>query len=286
MGASLSLDIHPTALKDLANAQPWMVEAGLLPDRWLSEDTRSVVATAKGEVIAAAMMSLSQMHDSHYDIMVSAAPGTSIDDQVELVRHLGSLRAKDIPGTAGGLVGSSVLEVMNLVGARTIQMVPPQSVDVSHRIALRDGGSTVRADGVSVEDLRGALTSMYLWTHEEWAPVRAENTSLIASEMGFPEDVDLESSSVSLDGEGIVQAVAVVFTDSSPQIVVAETISRNCSDGERHVEACLRRTLDAVAAKGATTVQFDGHITDPHLFPNWIKLDPSGEWFRIVSLFE
>lgn len=67
-------------------------------------------------------------------------------------------------------------------------------------------------------------------------------------------------------------------------MLCGETTVRDTAGGERLVESCLRRTLDVLAQRGVETVEMDGHVSDPHWFPAWIRLDPTGRWFRLVEI--
>lgn len=98
------------------------------------------------------------------------------------------------------------------------------------------------------------------------------------------DDVDRDATSVALDGDGTVRAIAMVYDDTVPPVLTAESTDPADPEGERLVEGCLRAALDALAARGVTQVEFDGHVSDPHFFPNWIKLDPAGRWFRLVEI--
>ena len=69
-----------------------------------------------------------------------------------------------------------------------------------------------------------------------------------------------------------MRALAAVYRDEDPPVVCAETTAPDVRDGERLVEGCLCFALDALAAQGVDEVRFDGHVTDPHFLPNWVKL--------------
>ena len=46
----------------------------------------------------------------------------------------------------------------------------------------------------------------------------------------------------------------------------------------------IRRSLDVLAERGIEAVEFDGHVSDPHLLPVWTRLEPSGRWFHLVEV--
>jgi len=85
-----------------------------------------------------------------------------------------------------------------------------------------------------------------------------------------------------VDGE--IVALALVYHDSTPSCLTAETTRRETADGERLIEACVRRSLDVLAARGVEWVTFDGHVSDPHFLPVWARLSPRGRWFRLVEI--
>lgn len=131
------------------------------------------------------------------------------------------------------------------------------------------------------EDVLDANAAVYAWTHADWSPV-ARDFAAALSEV-LEDDVDREASSAAIvDGE--IVALALVYRDSIPPILTTETTMRHTSDGERLIEACVRRSLDVLADGGVDLVTFDGHVSDPHVLPVWVRLAPGGRWFRLVEI--
>lgn len=128
---------------------------------------------------------------------------------------------------------------------------------------------------------RGYGTATYAWTHAEWSPVASDFATALSEDL--EDELDLEASSAAIV-DGDIVALSLVYRDSTPPILTAETTSRAASDGERLVEANVRRSLDVLAGRSIDLVTFDGHVTDPHFLPVWAWLAPAGRWFRLVEI--
>lgn len=164
--------------------------------------------------------------------------------------------------------------------------MPPSRVLAEHRIALRECSNVVTGSDILWEDLLAANAATYEWTHASWSPVSPHFGEALNEDLG--EEMDLDSTSIALDQDGRIRAMAMAlalaYRDSDPPIVTAETVRADDPDGERLVEGAVRRTLDVLADRGILEVEFDGHVTDPHLMPVWAKLAPTGRWFRLVEI--
>ncbi|MFT3943210.1 MAG: hypothetical protein QM705_05215 [Ancrocorticia sp.] len=276
--------IRPVTETDTYGRDRSMLGPGLFPDRMHSPNSRAMLLEINGACVAVGTMRLPRLHDSHYEIRIASLPGEESSAAVRLLTHLMSLRELDRPVMARGLMSSRQLTTMDAAGAHTIQMVPPTSVNTRQRHMLRRDPDVVAASAVDVHALEAALMRMYLWTHDDWARVSDENISLIPTTLGFPAAVDMEASSVVVCEYDGIRALTLVFTDSEVPFLIAETTRRDSYQGERLIEGCVRRSLDILAAQGVHEVEFDGHASDTHFFPNWMKLSPTGQWFRIVEL--
>jgi len=199
-----------------------------------------------------------------------------------MLAHLATLRARDIPFMTRGYVDDERLAFAFHWGARTIQVVPPARVSTSRRRVLRPYPAVISAAQVPFAQVLAAHADMYEWIHASWSPVAPGFAAAVNS--GLDDDLDLEASSVALAGDGTVRALAAVYCDVDPLVVCAETTRAQVRGGERLVEGCLRFALDALAARGVDEVELDGHVTDPHLLPNWARLAPSGPWFLLVEI--
>lgn len=255
----------------------------LAQDRWRGEETRSAVALEDGEIIAAGAIWLSRVHDDRFWLEVVVHPrhrrrgvGSAV------VRHLASLRCRTLPFAARGYVGDDSLRFADALGATTTQLVPPVRVDLEMRDALRSDPRVQPLAGVDRARVEAAHARMYRWTHESWSPVREGFAAAVNEDLW--DEVDVDASSLAVDGAGGILALSLAFLDSDPALIVAETTSRAPQDGELLVEGCVRRTLERLADRGHARVDFDGHVSDPHFLPTLARLQPVGRWFRLVEI--
>lgn len=277
------MNIEPLSAEDIRSAPAWVEQRSVREDQWNGPDSRALAAWQNGELAAIALMWLPELHDSHYEIRLILCP-SAMSAAKRLVEHLLALRSQPRPALTRGFITAEDTLVFDDLGGRTVQMVPPSQVSVQKREVLRPLPLVRSATSVSFDALSTAINSMYVWTHEDWAPVSSSHLDQPALSLGFPDEVDMEASSVAVGDEGEVNALALVFPDVDGPILIAETASKDAAGGERLVEGCLRRSLDVLAEQGIEIVEFDGHISDRHFFPNWMKVEPKGTWFRLVEL--
>ncbi len=206
--------------------------------------------------------------------------------QASTADYLMTRRGSDLPVTASGYQSSDLLRLLNSVGTKTIQEVPPSVVQTQSSRSLVSHHCAVSAREASFEALRDATTLFYLWTHESWAPVGKAEEALVCRSLGLPDEVDLDLSSVVIDESGQVLALALVFPDEEEPVLIAETTRRDTPNGQGLVAACLKRSLELLAEAGIEEVQFDGHVSDPHFYPVWMSLSPRGEKFIIAEVIE
>jgi len=261
---------------------PFLGTVPFRPDRWRDAHTRSAVLEVDGHPVAAGIMWTSRVHGDRYWVTIVVDPASRRRGcGTALFTHLSALRAAPLAFMTRGYVDDDALRFADALGARTIQVVPPADVSSSARTALRPHPAVRSARDVPWEDVLDANAAVYAWTHAAWSPV-ARNFATALSE-GLDDDVDREASSAAVvDGE--IVALALVYGDSTPPILTAETTTRHTADGERLVEACVRRSLDVLGDRGVDLVTFDGHVSDPHFLPVWIRLAPTGRWFRLVEI--
>lgn len=276
--------IRPLVQADLDGGPSWFSEIELRSDGWRDEHTRSLIALVDDVPVAAGLIWTSRVHGDRYRVSVVVDPDQRRQGiGTRLVVELAQLRAEPLLLMSRGFVGTPELAFADALGARTIQVVPPTDVAVAHRDRLREATlETTSGSAVGLEDLGAAWASAYEWSHADWSPTAPDFA--IALLEGFAEDVDLEATSVVLDGGGSVTALCVAFSDGETPVLCGETVAREMPDGERLVESCLRRTLDVLGGRGVTAVEMDGHVSDPHWLPAWIRLAPTGAWFRLVEM--
>ncbi|WP_420111108.1 GNAT family N-acetyltransferase [Pseudactinotalea sp.] len=276
--------VRPLAQADLDAGPFWFSSIELRADGWRDQHTRSLIALDGQVPVGAGLIWTSRVHGARYWVAVVVDPerrrqgiGTA------LVRELARLRAQPLALMTRGFVGSPELAFADALGARTIQVVPPMHVDVARRDALHEATpETVPGSAVGLESLGPAWASAYEWSHAEWSPTAPNFAGALLE--GLEDEVDLEATSIALDGGGSVVALCVAFTDGDVPVLCGETTQRDTLNGEQLVASCLRRTLDVLAERGVNAVEMDGHVSDPHWLPAWIQLEPTGGWFRLVEI--
>ncbi|WP_156253334.1 GNAT family N-acetyltransferase [Pseudactinotalea terrae] len=275
---------EPLTQADLDGGPSWFSEVELRADRWRDEHTRSLVIRDGEKIVAVGSMWTSRVHgDRYWFAVVVDRERRRQGIGRQLVGELARLRPQPLPLMTRGFVGTPELAFADALGARTIQVVPPMEVDVAHRDRLREPTpQTTSGTAVGIEMLGAAWAGAYEWTHEDWSPTAPGFAGPLLE--GLEDEVDLEATSVTLDGAGSVSAMCVAFTDDKTPVLCGETTVRDAPDGERLVESCLRRSLDVMAGRGVGAIQMDGHVSDPHWLPAWIRLAPTGPWFRLLEI--
>ncbi|MDO4916973.1 MAG: GNAT family N-acetyltransferase [Rothia sp. (in: high G+C Gram-positive bacteria)] len=262
----------------------WCSQKELTFDQTRNIDTRSLAVFAEtNEPVALVEWFTPKAHHTHYYLNIEVAPhlrrrgiGTEVFRLASLLRH------QDIPFTCRGYLHSEELAFAYSLGATTKQIVPPDKANMTHKDELRPLPSIRSLKTEEAATFQQAYLSMYEWMHEQWSPVSGVHQQTIQRDALA--DLDYEATSVHYDSSGAIDAfIAVYQMDGSP-ILLGETTSRSAQDGERIIEACLRRSLDVLSERGVLEVGMDGHISDPHWFPNWIKLSPYGEWFQLLEI--
>ena len=261
----------------------WTSPIELRPDRWRDDHTRSAVAVDGRDVVAAGMIWTSRVHGDRYWVDIVVDPTRRREGiGTALFAHLSGLRKDDLAFMTRGYVDEERLAFADALGATTIQVVPPAVIDVAGRVALRPYDAVVPGREVPWSHLLEANAATYEWIHASWSPV-AEGFAEALSE-GLEDDLDLDATSVAVEASGRIRTVAMAYNDVVPPVITAETVARDEPEGERLVEACVRRALDVFAGRGVGEVEFDGHVSDPHFLPVWARLNPRGRWFRLVEI--
>lgn len=262
----------------------WCSQKELAFDQSRDIDTRSLAVSAEtNELVALVEWFAPKAHHTHYYLNIEVAPrlrrrgiGT------EAFRLASSLRHQDIPFTCRGYLHSEELAFAYSLGATTKQIVPPDKANMAHKDELRPLPSIQSLRTEEAAPFQQAYLSMYEWTHEQWFPVSGVHQQTILRDALA--DLDYEATSVHCDSSGAIDAFIAVYQMNGSPILLGETATRSTQDGERIIEACLRRSLDVLSERGVLEVGMDGHISDPHWFPNWIKLSPYGEWFQLLEI--
>lgn len=276
------MQFRPLQLADIERAPSWLREIPLREDLWRDPHTRSAIAHDGDNVVAAGIIWTSRVHGDRYWFEITVAPDLRRRGLGrEMFSLLSRLRATDLPFIARGYVDEARLHFVRSLGGQAIQIVPPALVQPSAGRMLRKHPSVRPASEVEWAALADSNALVYEWTHASWSPVAPDFASALNEDLA--DELDLEASSVAVV-DGSVAAHCMVYRDSVPPIVTAETVSRQTRNGERLVEGCVRRSLDVLASRGVAVAEFDGHVTDPHFLPVWTRLAPEGSWFHLLEV--
>lgn len=283
----MTYSVRPVTPKDVEGLPHWIEGYDLRPDNWSGRESHSLLLQDGDEVVGAGMLWHPQIHRSHYELEVRVDPLSDTKHVAsEIVARLLENRKLDLPVMASAYIGSQQDLLLSGIGARTIQMVPPATIwiEAATEASLSDRFDALPAATVSAEKLSEAVRQMYVWTHAKWAPVDEAESLLIGDLLGIEQDVDMGASSVVVDGRGEIEALSLVWVDGTTAELIAETTTAGELAGEEKVESCVKRSLRELRMRSVEKVVFDGHVTDSHFFPVWIRLDPRGKWFRIIEL--
>lgn len=251
------MDFEPLSQGVIDAAPDWMRAIPLRADGWRDENTRSVLATEAGAPVAVGMIWTSRVHGDRYWFEIAVEPAFRMRGHArDMFSHLTSLRAVDIPFMARGYANEDRMTFLRALGARTIQIVPPAHIDVAARSNLRPHPAVHSGASAGWADVRAANADVYEWTHASWSPVGEGFASALNE--GLEDDLDLEATSVAVV-TGRIVANCMVYRDSLPPIVTAETTQADCPDGERLVEGCVRRSLDVVEVDAADSAAATHH---------------------------
>lgn len=176
-------------------------------------------------------------------------------------------------------------------GAAGYQHCPGIRVDAQDP-AVRQWCAAIRADGsvdgddtmsqssltaVPRPQLEAAFVEQYTWVHQAWSPVTSSQ-SLHEVAATTIDELDRELSTGAWVGDRLV-AAAFAFRDGdagNALDVVTETQSPVEPLGSDAVARVVASCLSRTAAAGLGRVEFDGHLSDPHLMPVLRSLPHSG----------
>ncbi|SDG31826.1 GNAT family N-acetyltransferase [Klenkia brasiliensis] len=235
-------------------------------DRW----RRTLVAVEDGEPVGAVTVARNRVHPGRWIVSIEVAParrrrglGTLL---LDLARELRPddrpLSAKVRPHRAGGAFARAA-------GARTYQHCECAQVRPEARAS-----TALTLTERPVPDLGALLSAQYRWVHAAWSPLDEGMAGWLGGALAA--DVLSDLSAVSWAG-GRPAALAVAFPGAPHLALLAETVDEHQLDGDRHLEAAVHRALTACAQAGVELVEFDGHVTDPHLHPLLQRLPRAGE---------
>lgn len=260
---------------------PAWAQAVYFEDFTRDEHTRCLLAYHNEELVGIVAWWTARAHHTHYEFQLAVAPhlrrqgiGTALYQQAR------AQASAPLPFFMRDYLGEPTLHFADSLGAQTIQMVPPATMPTNSAQNLREHASVRSAQSVSYPEFEQAYVDFYEWTHASWHPVSGDHRPVLAR---HATEAYNDYSSVAVDVGGQVCAVIAVFPGDQPELC-GETTTPAPHQGELLLEACLRRSLEKLADAGHSTVEADGHISDPHLFPAWAKTGASGRWYRLVEI--
>lgn len=260
---------------------PTWAQGAYFADFTRDKHTRCLLAYHDEELAGIVAWWTARAHHTHYELQLAVAPhlrrqgiGTALYQQAR------AQASAPLPFFMRDYLGEPTLYFADSLGARTLQLVPPATMPTASAQNLREHASVRSAQSVSYHEFEQAYVDFYEWTHASWSPVSGDHRPVLAR---YAAEAYNDYSSVAVAKDRGVLAVIAVFPGSTPELCV-ELTEPSHSQGELLLEACLRRSLHKLAAAGHSTVEADGHISDPHLFPAWLKTETAGRWYRLVEI--
>lgn len=128
------------------------------------------------------------------------------------------------------------------------------------------GYETVPSANLSVDDVRTAWSSYFVWSHEAFGTVQCEALPIVWE--GYSAGLDNDLSHVCVDrASGQIVAFSLVSPNGweGRTFVVAETVHRNAADGVALLRATVAASLRALSERGVQKVDIEGHSTDANL---------------------
>lgn len=114
----------------------------------------------------------------------------------------------------------------------------------------------------SAEALTSAFAEQYWWVHQRWSPVK---DSAVLQKMAAEEIAEIDPAvSAGTWSDGRLVAAAFAFPVASGFEVVAETVVEDYPQGVDVLGEAIAAVVRAAGRQGAL-LQFDGHVSDPHL---------------------
>jgi GNAT superfamily N-acetyltransferase len=232
---------------------------------------RTLVAEEHGEVVGAVTLGRNYVHPARYSCAFEVGPAhrrRGLGRQ--LVAAARELRPEPLPLSAKVREHDRAgMALMTALGGRVYQRSPCPVVrtgdDATTEWCTAHAGAGRPMTDVEPAELAIAFADMYRWLHEGWSPVGSA-TALAEVSASMISELDHEvSAGVRRDGR--LSAVAFAFPGADGIECVAETMSREEPDGAAALAAAIAACLMSAADAGIDSVEFDGHVVDPHLAP-------------------
>lgn len=238
---------------------------------------KTLIGVEGRRLVRAASLATNRVHGGRLSCAVEvAAPDRRRGVGRALLAEVLSLAPSGMPVAAKVRPGSAGHGFATAAGGSIYQRSPGPRVDLSDPAvrewcAARSRGAD---DDATVESLArlpapqlaDAFVQQYRWVHAAWSPV-SDLSALGELAATTVKEPDVDVSSAAWLGDRLV-AVAFAFPNGVAGMdVVAETQRQHEPSGASALAASIGRCLTQPRIAGLGTVEFDGHVTDPHLFP-------------------
>jgi GNAT superfamily N-acetyltransferase len=253
---------------------------------------RTLVAHDADRLVGAATIATNRVHAGRLSCAVEVgAPWRRCGVGRRLLAEVRSLASQAVPTAVLSVKvrpGSAAHAFATAAGAAVYQQCPGIRVDAQDPAlpewcaAVGTDGTDHAADVVSVTTLtqvsrrqvEAAFVEQYSWVHRGWAPV-SSSQSLREVAATTIDELDRELSTGAWMGYRLV-ATAFAFRAGDALEVVAEAQSPAEPLAMYAVAQVVAGSLVRAAAAGIRQVDFDGHLSDPHLMPVLASLPHSG----------
>ncbi|MDQ2839094.1 MAG: GNAT family N-acetyltransferase [Actinomycetota bacterium] len=250
-------------------------------DRW----RRSLIAERDGRLVGVVSAARNPVHPGRYSCAVEVSTAARRQHLGRmLLAEIQTLLPERLPLSGKVRPGDrAALELLAAVGGGIYQTCPglrpdPASAQIQAWCAaqpLPDGVTLVPLSTLDTSVQLSCWIEFYLWNHASWSPADPVELGQLGVELL---DGLLPALSVCAMRDGRPAAISWVFEETPSSVtVVAETVRATEPAGAKLVAATLASCLTNLHGAGLdgadihragnTTVDLDGHITDPHLMP-------------------
>jgi GNAT superfamily N-acetyltransferase len=254
------------------------------PSRW-----RTRVAVGPDDEIRGAVTAAHHsVHRGQYVLALTVAPAHRRRGLGrELVAEGLRMRTEPLPMTTQFLGSDEAgAALVRAVGGEIVQTTPRFVADPAVMRGWADAQSI--PPGVTVGDLTAvpaaelavAHRDLYLWQHEDWCAPPIWLPAVTAHAEAAVAVTRPELSSGARVGDRLAAFAIVIDEPGGGLMLISETVRRAEPDGIALVAAVVSDALRRLADAGVREVEFDGHVTDPHLhpvtqtFPPGLRTDP------------
>lgn len=252
----------------------WIAQALHGPDLESPKFRKSLLAMVDDDVVGVGTVSLNPVHPGRYP--------AAIDVRLDVRRQgigsrllLNQMNARPQPLPLATKIhrrNSAAVEFARHRGGASYQNCSSTFIDPSQESVQQWAAETLQLPGSNDvfytalgrdHNALRAFVDMYLWVHKKWSPV-GDTDSLCDIAETVLRSLDKQLS-VAAWRAGTIEAAVFAFRDGDDVEIVAETTRRLVADGSHVLSRALSATLTACSNSGVRRVEFDGHVSDPHL---------------------